>query len=342
MTERREPLHLSLVAIPDSLLWPVSGLYEVLSSFDLLGAFYDGVPKERPFHTEIIAPTREATSTASGLPLAAHRAIGEVRDTDIIIVPSMNVEGGEWIPGRYPDVVNWLSDMHGRGAMLCSACSGALLLAETGLLEGREATIHWAFEQTFRKNFPGVRLRLERVLVATGEREEFVMSGASASWHDLVLYLITRHVGPTAAQAMANFLLLQWHDHGQAPYVAFRPPTDHGDAEVLRMQAWLREHYACARPVEEMLRMTALPARSFQRRFTRATGCSPIAYVQRLRIEAAKRGLERSDAPIDDIGWTVGYEDPAFFRRLFKRLNGTTPGTYRRRFRVPGFDRTTP
>jgi transcriptional regulator GlxA family with amidase domain len=196
--------------------------------------------------------------------------------------------------------VQWLSEFHGRGAMLCSTCSGVLLLAETGLLDGREATIHWAYAPTFRKNFPAVRLVPEKVLVATGEREEFVMSGASASWHDLVLYLIARHVGPSAAQAMARFMLLQWHNEGQALYAAFSP-------------------------VEEMAR------------FTNATGFSPIPYVQRLRREEAKRRLERTDEPIDEIGWAIGYEDPAFFRRLFKRTTGVTPGGYRRKLRVPAF-----
>jgi transcriptional regulator GlxA family with amidase domain len=165
------------------------------------------------------------------------------------------------------------------------------------------------------------------------------MSGASTSWHDLVLYLVARHVGPMAAQAMANFMLLQWHADGQAPYIAFRAPTDHGDAVVLRLQEWLRDHYSVPSPVEEMLRLSGLPERSFARRFAKCTGYSPIVYVQHLRVEEAKRRLERTGAPIDEIGWAVGYEDPAFFRRLFKRLTGITPGAYRRKFRVPDFAR---
>ena len=261
----------------------------------------------------------------------------ELDQTDIIIIPSMIPEGGEWNPGRYPKVVNWLSAMHTQGAMLCSACSGVLLLAETGLLDGREATIHWAYARTFRQNFPNVRLRLEKILVTTGDRQEFVMSGASASWHDLVLYLVARHVGPPAAQAIAKFMLLQWHVDGQAPYIVFETPTDHGDGAVLDAQEWLRDHFTIASPVEEVVRQSGIAERSFKRRFTKATGYSPITYVQRLRVEDAKRRLERTDAPIDEISWNVGYEDPAFFRRLFKRITGITPGVYRRKFRLPDF-----
>jgi transcriptional regulator GlxA family with amidase domain len=234
-------------------------------------------------------------------------------------------------------IVNWLSDMQTQGAMLCSACSGVLLLAETGLLEGKEATIHWAYARTFRHNFPDVHLRLEKVLVAVGERQQFVMSGASASWHDLVFCLVARHVGPTAAQSIAKFMLLQRHVDGQAGYVVFEAPTHREDAAVLDTQKWLDEYFTVAAPVEEMVRRSGLAERSFKRRLKKATGYSPIAYVQHVRIEEAKRRLERTDEPIEEISWAVGYEDPAFFRRLFKRITRITPGTYRRKFRLPDF-----
>ena len=340
MSTERGRLHVSLVSIPDAMVSSLTGVYDVLNCFSLLGSFDDAVPDENPFLTEIVAATRTHTHNASGLPVTPHRSVEELDRTDIIIVPSMMVRGGEWIPGRYLTVVKWLKAMHAQGALLCSACSGVLLLAETGLLAGREATIHWAYARTFRQNFPTVRLRIEKVLVVTGERQEFAMSGASASWHDLVLYLVARHVGPAAAQAIAKFLLLQWHMEGQGPYVVFEAPTDHGDAAVLDAQRWLGDQFSVAAPVEEMVKRSGMAERSFKRRFTKATGYSPIAYVQHLRVEAAKRYLERTAAPIDEIGWKVGYEDPAFFRRLFKRITEMPPGAYRRKFRLPTFAAT--
>ncbi len=213
-----------------------------------------------------------------------------------------------------------------------------LILAETGLLDGLDATIHWAYAQTFQRNFPKVNLRLEEVLIATGARQELVMSGASASWHDLVLYLIAREVGPTAAQAIARFLLLQWHREGQAPYVPFAPPTNHGDVVVRRLQEWLAKNYSVASPVEELVRRSGLAERTAKRRFTEATGMPPIRYVQHVRVEEAKRRLERTNTPIvDQISFEVGYEDPASFRRLFRRITHVTPGDYRRKFRLPAF-----
>ena len=332
-----ERLHVSLVAIPEMAVSCLTGLYDVFKTFGILGTFDAAVPRESPFDVEIVSVEPGTLVTASGLPIVTQRGFRDVQRTHIIIAPSILVEGADWKCGRYPELVAWLKHHHARGAMLCSACSGVLLIAETGLLDGLDATMHWAYMQTFQRNFPKVRLRLEEVLIATGARQEFVMSGASASWHDLVLYLIARQVGPTAAQAIARFLLLQWHRDGQAPYVPFAPPTDHGDDTVRQLQDWLARHYSVANPVEELVRRSGLPARTIKRRFTHATGLPPITYVQHVRVEEAKRRLERTQTPIDQISFEVGYEDAASFRRLFRRLTRVTPGDYRRKFRLPAF-----
>lgn len=163
------------------------------------------------------------------------------------------------------------------------------------------------------------------------------MSGGSSSWHDLVLYLVASNVGPRAAQAIARFMLLQWHADGQAPYVVFEGQTDHGDAVVLDAQKWLSKNFSVAAPVEQMVRRSGLAERSFKRWFTKATGYSPIAYVQHVRVEEAKRRLERTEASITETSWAVGYEDPTFFRRFFKRITQITPGEYRRKFRLPDY-----
>jgi transcriptional regulator GlxA family with amidase domain len=275
--------------------------------------------------------------TASGLPFPGQRSTTDVTHTDIVIVPSMMVENGVWHPGRHPDVVRWLSDMHSAGALLCSACSGAMLIAETGLLDEREATVHWAYADTFRDNFPTVRLRLEEALIVTGDHNQFVMSGAATSWQDLVLYLIARKLGPATAQAVAKFYAFQWHADGLAPYAVFDPRVDHGDAVLLRAQEWLARHLAADHPVEEMVTRSGLPERSFSRRFRKATGHAPLAYVQRLRVERAKTKLESSDEPVEEICWSIGYEDASSFRRLFKRMVGISPGAYRRKFRLPHY-----
>lgn len=325
------PIHVSLVAVPGSLAMPLAGLYEVLTAFPVVANFHDGVPSSPPFKVEIVGTAPGTVTAGSGLPITIERAVAEIAHTDVVIVPTMAVEEG-WAVGRHPELVEWMRRMHAREAVLCSACTGLGLLAETRLLDGLPATTHWAFGQSFREVFPKVELRLDEVLVTAGEREEFIMSGGAASWQDLVLYLIGRFVSPVAAQAMAKFELLERHAEGQAPYLPFLPETQHGDRLVFRQQDWLAENFSVASPVAEMIGRSGLSDRAFERRFKRATGLTPIVYVQHVRVEQAKRKLEQSDLPIDQIGWEVGYEDSAAFRRLFKRIARVTPSIYRRKF----------
>ena len=141
---------------------------------------------------------------------------------------------------------------------------------------------------------------------------------------------------------MAGEVAIQWHRDGLAPYARFDPPTDHGDAVIADVQRWIATRAAVARPVEEMTRRSGLAPRSVARRFSAATGHAPLAYVQGLRVEEAKRCLERTDTPVERIAWEVGYEDPAAFRRVFRRLAGVPPGAYRRRFQVPPYAQPEP
>lgn len=336
-TESMRKIHVSLLLMPDAIMSSVTGIYDVLTCFPLLASIEPDVPSSNPFEVELVGTS---TSSPAGVEIRSHKDVSEVARTDIVIAPALMVPDGAWETGRYPDYVDWLKQVHSDGAMLTSACSGVLLLAETGLLAGMEATIHWAYVRTFRENFPDVALRQERVLVAAGDKEQFVMSGASASWHDLVLYLVARKVGPTAAQAIAKFLMLQWHTDGQTPYETFQPITDHGDAAILAVQDWIKDSFSTPNPVEEMGQLSGLPVRTFKRRFSKATGYSPVTYVQQVRIQEAKRRLEQTDTSIERIGQDVGYVDGASFRRTFKRLAGISPAAYRKKFSLPDFART--
>jgi transcriptional regulator GlxA family with amidase domain len=330
-------LHVSLLALPDAVVSTLAGIFDVINGVAQMGAVPAGTPA--PFQIEIVGEAEGALMLASGVPFTVQRAIASIDATDIVIVPSVLLSPQGWQKGRYPAQVEWLRRMHAGGALLCSACSGIFLLAETGLFDGRDATVHFGYANAFATTFPAVNIHPEQVLVISGQREELVCSGASMTWHDLVLYLIARFAGATIAQEVARLFALQWHQDGLTPFIIFEGRADHGDAEIQAAQQWLAEHFGVANPVEEMIKRSALAERTFKRRFVAATGVPPIDYVQRLRIEDAKRRLERTDTSIDDISWRCGYEDPAFFRRLFKRTTGLTPSAYRKRFRIPDFAR---
>jgi len=331
--------HVSLVALPDTVVSTLFGIFDVMNAFAFIDPVQGKAGTRARFRVDIVGEAVGPMDLASGVPVNVQRAIDTIETADIVIVPSVLLRSLGWTKGRYYQLVDWLRLMHDRGAVICSACSGIFLLAETGLFDGHEATVHFAYARAFGAAYPAVSIHPERALVISGGREELVSSGASTTWHDLALYLIARYAGASAAQEVARMFALQWHQDGLTPYIIFEGKTDHGDAEIESAQQWLRDHFSVANPVEEMIKRSKLAERTFKRRFVAATGLTPIAYVQRLRVEDAKRRLERTDAAVDEISWRVGYEDPAFFRRLFKRTTGVAPGAYRKRFRIPEFAR---
>jgi transcriptional regulator GlxA family with amidase domain len=323
--------HVSLVALPDAAVSTLFGIFDVLNGFAFVGH------ASSPFRTDIVGESAGPMKVASGVAVDVQRSIDDIGASDIVIVPSVVLRPGGWEKGRYPRLVEWLRAMYERGAVLCSACSGVFLLAETGLFDGKDATVHFRYARPFAACYPEVPIHPERVLVISGTREELVSSGASTTWHDMVLYLIARYAGASTAQDVARTFALQWHQDGLTPYMVFEGKRNHGDADIESAQQWLSRNFSVANPVEEMIKRSRLAERTFKRRFVSATGLTPIAYVQRLRVEDAKRRLERTDAPVDEISFQVGYEDAAFFRRLFKRTTGLAPGAYRKRFRMPDF-----
>jgi transcriptional regulator GlxA family with amidase domain len=323
----RSKLKVSLVALPESFLSCLVGLYD---TFEMASTSI--APGRIPFDVEIVAQSDRVESLTSRFPIVPHRTIDQVERTDLVVVPAAVVDTVPWQIGRHPDALEWIRRMYRNGAVVSSACSGALLLAETGLLDDQDATTHWNEADRFRMHFPDVRLDLTRELIVSGEDQRIVTAGAAAAWHDLALYLISRYGGSEAAQAVAKYFMLQWHTDGQTPYLSFQADISHGDAAILRAQAWIDEHLREPSLLADLAATAGLAPRTFTWRFRQATGHSPSGYVQRMRVDEAKSLLERTSMPIEQICWTIGYDDPASFRRLFKRITAVTPGYYRRMF----------
>jgi transcriptional regulator GlxA family with amidase domain len=325
----RKEIRVSLVLIPDVTASTLLSIYDIFTLLPRL------VPGEAPYSVTIVGESTAPVSTSCAISLQAQASFADVPVTDIVIVPSLMLRTPLWPVGKYQELVAWLKRQYAQGAVLCSACSGVFPLLETGLFDEVPVTCHWYYEPALRKSFPKARIEIEKTLIIAGQEQRLVMSGASASWHDLVLYLITRFSGPAAASASARFFLLNWHPEGQAPYARFMEDTSHDDATIIKAQAWIRQHWMQTNPIDELVRSTGLPERSFKRRFKNATGLTPMDYIQHTRIEQARQLLESSTRPVDAIAADIGYEDPAFFRKLFKRLTNMTPSAYRLKFRTP-------
>jgi transcriptional regulator GlxA family with amidase domain len=206
------------------------------------------------------------------------------------------------------------------------------MLAESGLLDNREATSHWGYQDLFSKHYPKVRFRPAANIVFADPAGRIVTAGGTTSWHDLALHIISRYGSPGEAMRIAKVYLLKWHGEGQLPYATLVRRSPHADSVVRACEEWLAEHYRDADAIRQLVEWANIPERTLKRRFKAATGSTLIEQLQNLRIEEAKRLLESGHMPVDEISVEVSYEDPSFFRRLFKRRTGLTPSQYRRMF----------
>jgi transcriptional regulator GlxA family with amidase domain len=331
------PKHVSIVVFRECDPSIVYGVFDTLWA---AGTFLKDPPGEPLFEPRIVAAEHGPLELITGVSIIPQDSIDDIEQTDIVFVPNVVVLTPEELRALDHRLIAWIAKMHQKGALICSACGGSLVLAAAGLLSGRETTTHWSHVPVFRREFPDVRLHEDRILVQTGDGHRIVACGGASSWQDLALLLIVRYGSGEEAIRISRLFLYQWHRDGQRPYASMAANVVHGDGVVLKCQTWLAQNYECPDVVTEVVRVSGLPKRTFDRRFRSATGYSPLAYVQALRIEEAKQMLEIDSAPVDAIGREVGYEDTSSFSRLFRRLTGISPSDYRRRFRIPDFARS--
>ena len=323
----------AIVAVPESSGAVLYGLFEVLSAFGAAWAEVTGEPQHpAAFDVRIVAASRDPFTCVGGVPVVPHNALGEIENVDVVIITDLAIQADVNHEHKWMEVKDWLNRIYRTGATVCSVCSGSVLLAGSGLLDGKPATTHWAFVDHLRRFYPAVNLEAGRLLVPVGEDRRIVTCGGMSAWEDLALYLIAGYYGEGAAIKAAKLYLFGDRSEGQFLFAAMSKPKRHEDAVIADTQQWLAVHYDTPNPVKGMVRKSGLAERSFKRRFKAATGYTPIDYVQTLRVEEAKHMLETTDDGIDQIAHKTGYEDPTSFRRLFKRMTGVTPGRYRQRF----------
>jgi transcriptional regulator GlxA family with amidase domain len=331
-----KPIHVSLVVFRECDPSIIYGVYDTLWAAGWLWNSLKGQRGgRRLFEPRLVAAEPGPLELVTGVSIVPQETIADLQRTDIVFVPNVMAETAESLGSLDRRMLEWIRRMHAQGAQLYAACGGSLVLAEAGLLEGGEATTHWSYVPIFRRLYPNVTLHAERILVQSGPGHSVVCSGGASSWQDLALLLIARHAGTEEAIRISKLFLYQWHREGQLPYASMITNVDHGDTVILRSQRWLAQNYERTDIVAELVRQAGLPKRTFDRRFRAATGYSPLAYIQALRIEEAKQLLETGQQPVEAVAREVGYTDTASFRRLFHRLAGMSPGNYRRKFQLP-------
>jgi transcriptional regulator GlxA family with amidase domain len=326
------PITVALLGVPDASAATLYGFYDALASVRRdWTMLHGGEPAESPFRPVIVSADGAPIQGGNGVRIAAEASFAQCPHPDVVVVTDVMVPPGSDVGHRFDAEVRWLLDCHANGALLSSACSGALILARTGLLDGLDATSHWAYCEHLRREHPRTRWHPERGLItAAGGR--IMMAGSGVSWHLLVLALVARFAGPEEAMQVARMNLMDLSSASPIAYASLTHGSHAADPAIARCQQWASTHYMSEAPVARMAALSQLPERSFKRRFVQATGMSPLEYVHHVRLEEAKQLLESGDTPIEGVALEVGYSDTSFFGRLFRRKVGMTPAQYRLRF----------
>lgn len=334
MSDARPTIAVTLLTLPETFPGAIYSLHELLGAVGRTWSPITGEPEAASclFSPALVSRDGRPAPSPAGPAIAVERRLDEVGAPDIVVVTDLAFPPDADPRGRWRIEADWVRARHEAGAVVCSICSGSLFLAEAGLLDGIEATSHWSVAPVFRRHYPRVKLRPERILCPAGPEHRIVTAGGASSWSDLGLYLVARFGGAVEARRMSKVFVIGDKSDGQLPFAAMARPRQHTDAAIGAAQSWIAENYTATNPVARMAEAAGLPERTFARRFRRATGYGPVEYVQALRLEEAKQMLETTAEPIDAVALAVGYADPVFFRRIFKREVGVTPARYRQRF----------
>ena len=324
--------HITCLILEDCLFSATAGLMDAFSIANLWQASSGERRPEPLFDCEIVSVDGRSVTARGGIRLQPHGAMAAVEHTDVILVPPLLPNIAPPPPGM-DDVLGWLIDHYRRHTLIGALCTGTFILAETGLLDGRQATTNWQYVRMFRRRFPRVRLQPDKVMT---EDSGLICSGAATSFFQLALHLIDTFGSEDLARACAKALLVDPNRASQAPYAILDLPRDHGDMGVLKAQRVMEHRFAEPLAIDAIAREVGISPRHFKRRFKQVVGQTPLGYLQRVRIEAAKQRLERSRAPVSEITCQIGYADTSSFCRLFKKTTGLSPRDYRERFQRQG------
>lgn len=313
--------HITILALEDSALNCIDSSYQIMTRVnDFLR--YQG---KEPFYEVEIAG---GTSFGHGLYHVCSKALTEVAHTDVVIVPITCGQFRTTVEANRK-FIPWVAERHRAGAEIVSCCVGSFFLASTGLLDGRQCAIHWASRDEFQAMYPQVLLVSDRLV--TDENGIYTCGGAY-SYLNLLLYLIDKHLGREMSILAAKMFEIDIDRKSQNPFVIFVGQKGHGDEGVLSAQQYIEQNFTERINVDQVCSLAGAGRRTFERRFKGCTGNTIVEYIQRVKVEAAKKELETGRKTVNEIVYSLGYGDTNTFRALFKRITGLSPVDYRRKY----------
>jgi transcriptional regulator GlxA family with amidase domain len=296
--------------------------------FTAANEFLEAAGKPPLFKVELVGLTKEVTLHKGSFTVHVDRLISEVKKTDLVFVPALigDLQHGLEIN---KDFVPWIIRQYRQGAEVASLCIGAFLLASTGLLNGKKCSTHWRSANLFRSMFPEVQLVDDRIIT---EEQGLYSSGGANSYWNLLLYLLEKNTDREIAIVASKVFAVEIDRKSQSPFIMFNGQKGHEDEPVKKAQEFIEANISDRITVEDLAFKFAIGKRNFERRFKKATNNTPVEYMQRVKIEAAKKCLETSRKNVNEVMYDVGYSDTKAFRSVFKKITGLSPVDYRNKY----------
>ena len=321
--------HVSII-VPDgqtslSSVACIVGAYEM---FVLANQYWKESGRKEFAKIELVGGSKKAKFEEGLFTVTPHTHIADLRKTDLILIPSLARNYQSATKGNKL-LINWIEEQYRNGAEIASMCSGAFMLAAAGLLDGKSCSTHWCYADNFRALFPKVILQAEKLIT---DENGIYTNGGGYSFLNLVIYLLEKYYDRQTAIYCSKLFQVEIDRQSQSPFIIFNGQKSHGDEVVKKAQDYIESKLDEKISIEELSSRFAVGRRNFDRRFFKATGNTPIEYAQRVRIESAKKSLERTRKSINDVMYEVGYSDVKAFREVFKKITGMSPLDYKNRY----------
>jgi transcriptional regulator GlxA family with amidase domain len=307
------------------ILSSVIGAYKVLTTVNITLASQGKKPL---FDVKLVGLSSETRLYDGLFAIRPEILLQDVHKTDLIVIPALQGDIPTSLKMNYA-YIPWITDQYKQGAEVASLCTGAFMLASTGLLKGRKCSTHWMAADAFKHAFPDVKLQPEKVMT---DELGMYSSGGAYSFLNLMIYLVEKFCGRELAVYCSKLLEIEIERKSQSPFAIFIGQKDHEDEPIKKAQLFIENNAGSKISVDKLSEMVSISRRNFERRFKKATSNTPVEYLQRVKIEAAKKSLESSRENINEVMYSVGYSDSKAFRTMFKKITGLSPVGYRNKY----------